>query len=834
MLNIAGEKTAITFGEARITYNMLNGKINHYAGIYQLMPGRHAVIFSENRPAWVYAFYSVWKKGGVVIPVDYMATAAEVAYILSDSEPDVIFCSPVTSETMQKAVEISGCKARIILIDSEELTETEAVADPGMPVADPDETAVIIYTSGTTGSPKGVMLSYRNILVNVYAVSKHIPIYNSESRVLVLLPLHHIFPLVGTMIIPLYLGGMMAISPSMASEDIIRTLSVNRVTILIGVPRLYAAIRKGIVDKINKSFVARVLFALARRLNSKKFSKTVFGTVHRKFGGALETLVAGGAALDTEVGNDFKTLGFEVLEGYGMTEAAPMITFTRPGRVRIGSPGECVSEMQIQISDGEIIAKGPNVMKGYYKSPEATAEVLKNGWLYTGDLGYIDKDGFLYITGRKKEIIVLSNGKNVNPVELEDELIQSPLIRDCGVFFENDQLQVLVLPEASALQEFPGREAEDIIRWEVIEPFNRRVSAYKKIMRLHITGEELPRTRLGKLQHHKLVALVQKQHIAEVTQPVIDHPEYILIAEYLEKEKGQRILPSYHPEMDLGMDSLDKVGFQVWLQQTFGVDIPPQKMAEFINLAQLAEWVADNKSKMEEGDVNWNDILREKLDMPLPSTWRIGSLAFRLSRYLFHSFFRYSTQGVDNIPDGPCIIAPNHQSSFDGLLVASAMKTKQIRATYFYAKEDHFRQKFLKYLAARNNIIIVNLNLDLKQSIQALAEVLRQGKKLIIFPEGTRTINGEPGHFKKTFAILATELNVPIVPVVIDGAYKALPKGSHFPRLWTRISVEFLKPVSPEGHSYESLTQAVRDKVQDRFIDNLRALHNEDQDEDQS
>ena len=813
MIKNAGQKKALTYGTVELTYEQLFGKIDRFEKLYEIDRGRHVVIFSENRPAWIYAFYSVWKKAGIVIPVDFMATASEVAYILSDSEPAIIFCSSGTFETMQKAIAISGSTARLINMDQYESAECPAIKEHGLPDYDPDDTAVIIYTSGTTGSPKGVMLSFRNIIVNIDAVSKYIPIYHTGSRVLVLLPLHHVFPLLGTMIVTLYTGGMMAMSPGMTSEDIIKTLQENKVTIIIGVPRLYAAIRKGIVDKINQSPVGRFLFRLAVKINSKKFSKRVFATVHRKFGGALETLVSGGAALDVEVGNDFKTLGFEVLEGYGMTEAAPMITFTRPGRVRIGSPGESMPEMQIRIIDGEIVAKGPNIMKGYYGNPEATNQVLKDGWLYTGDLGYMDKDGFLYITGRKKEIIVLSNGKNVNPVELENELMSHPLVKDCGVFFHNNQLQAIILPDPAQLRAFPGRSAEDVLRWEVLEPFNRRVSEYKKIMRIHITDKELPRTRLDKLQHHKLVDLIEKQTIAETEQPVFDHPEYALIAAYLEREKGLPVLPSYHIEMDLGMDSLDKVGFQAWLHKTFGTDMSPQKISEFTSLKQLAEWVGDHKIHVEEADVKWNDILREKLNLTLPSTWPVGSLAFRFSRYLLQLCFRFDSGGVDHIPHGPCIIAPNHQSILDGLFVVSVMTTAQVGKTLFYAKEQHFRRNILKYLAARNNIIIVNIDQDLKQSIQTLAEVLRQNKKMIIFPEGTRTINGGLGDFKKTFAILACELNVPIVPVVIDGAFRAFPKGSRLPRFGTKVRVDFLEAVYPEHHTYESLTREVKNRI---------------------
>lgn len=818
MLKSAGQQIAVTFKSEKLTYEQLFGKISHFAGLIDIKPGSHVVIFSANRPAWIYAFYAIWRKGGIAIPIDYMATAAEVAYILSDSSPAAIFCTAETSATMSQAMETAGCNAPVLLLDEHENTDCQPQSESGVSNFNPDDTAVIIYTSGTTGSPRGAMLTYTNLISNVEAVSKHIPIYKPSSRVLVLLPLHHIFPLMGTMIVPLYVGSTIAISPSMASEDIIGTLQANRITIMIGVPRLYSAIRKGITDKISQSAVASLLFRLARRINSPKFSKTVFGTVHRRFGGALETLVSGGAALDPAVGADFMTLGFEVLEGYGMTEAAPMITFTQPGRVRIGSPGETMKGIQIDIIDGEIVAKGPNIMKGYYRNPAATAEVLENGWLRTGDLGYIDKDGYLYITGRKKEIIVLPNGKNVNPIELEDELLTSPLVKDCGVFLDNGLLQVIIQPEPAAIVAYPGRTEEDILRWELIEPFNRKVSAYKKIMRIHVTNHELPRTRLGKLQHFKLPQLVQQLDTAEITQPDFDLPEYLLIAEYLEKEKGQRVLPSHHPELDLGMDSLDKVGFQEWIQQTFGIDLPPHKMAEFANISQLAEWIGDNKTKIEEGEVNWNDILRKKPELKLPRTWRIGSLAFRLSRYLFHSYFRFSADGVDNIPDGPCIIAPNHQSSFDGLFVTSVMKTRQIRDTYFYAKEKHFRRKLLKYLAARNNIIIVDLNYDLKQSIQTLAEVLLQNKKLIIFPEGTRTLNGELGHFKRTFAILSRELNVPIVPVAIDGAFRAMPKGKYFARFMTKINIGFLPAVYPGDLSYDALSMLIMDQIRNKLV----------------
>lgn len=813
MINHINDKIAITYGDAKITYTQLKSYISYLAGKYHIERGDNVVIYAENRPEWIYAFYSVWHKGGVAIPIDNMATAEETAYILSDSKPKVIFTTLSKHTLVQEAVTLSKIKAQINVLDEFNFEKAEPSAYSQIADADKNNTAVIIYTSGTTGSPKGVMLSYENLITNVRAVSEHIPIYKPMSIVMMLLPVHHIFPLAGTIIIPLYVGATIAISPSMQSADIMETLQNNHVNIIIGVPRLYAAIRKGIVDKIKQSAVANMLFGIAQKLKSKNFSRKIFKKVHVKLGGSIEYLVSGGAALDKEVGSDFQTLGFEVLEGYGMTEAAPMITFTQPGRVKIGSPGEIMRETKVEIRDGEITASGPNIMKGYYNKPDETDEILKDGWLYTGDLGYIDNEGFLFITGRKKEIIILSNGKNVNPTELEEKIESSPFIKECGVFYHDDQLQAIIVPEYNAMEN-KGVDINEFMKWQVIEPFNKTVSAYKKIMGFHVNHGELPRTRLGKLQRFKLPSFAL---LADVYQDNINDnsetPEFILIAQYLEKEKSKKIMPRHHMEMDLGMDSLDKVSLQAWLQQTFGVNMDPVAMSSFKNIGEFSQYIAEHKIRMEDSKVDWKEIIKEKVNFKLPTNWMAGRWMIKLSKIALHLYFRIRAKGLSNIPDGPVIFVPNHQSSFDGLFVAAFLRRQQIKNTYFYAKEKHFKQAWLKFIASRNNIIIVDLNKDIKESIQKMAEVLRQNRNLIIFPEGTRTKTGEIGEFKKTFAILSTELNIPVVPVSIKGAFEALPSGSRFPRPWKAIKVEFLEPVYPENFSYDSLTEHVRTKI---------------------
>nr|WP_321407589.1 AMP-binding protein [uncultured Carboxylicivirga sp.] len=816
MICNAGKKTAIVCGDNTISYDQLTDKIANFANQIIDIKAKRIAIYSENQVGWIYSFYAGWQCEATMVPIDFMSTVDEVAYILNDCFPEIVFTSREKKKQLDEAVLRSGINTQVLII--EECEQTEMPKDlvlSKMPTPD-DKTAVIIYTSGTTGSPKGVMLSFGNLLSNIDAVSRGVEIYSSEEVVMMLLPLHHIFPLMGTMMAPLYVGAKIAVSPSMVSEDILRTLQENKVTIIIGVPRLYAAIRKGIRTKIDKSFVAKTLFNLAASINSPAFSKTIFKSVHKKFGGAVKFMVSGGAALDPEVGNDYKILGFEVLEGYGMTETAPMISFTRPGKVKIGSPGQILPCATVEIKDGEIAVSGANVMQGYFNRPEETAQVLRDGWLYTGDLGQLDEDGYLYITGRKKEIIVLSNGKNINPVEIEAKIENmAACVADIGVFADKDQLRAIIVPNKAELQGQNEEAIHNTIKWEVIDKYNQSVAPYKKITAFSVTESELPRTRLGKLQRFMLHELVSQDKISQKEEETeeITLKEYLVISDFIANEKNCTVRPGNHLEMDLGMDSLDKVGLQVFLQSTFGVEMDVNEMVKFPSVLKLSEYVASKSTRLSIEKINWSKILKEKVNLQLPKTWLTGTLFVKFSKYFFRLYFRFKGKGMTNIPDGPCIIAPNHQSFFDGLFVASFLKKQTIRNTYFYAKEKHVNSKFLKYIANRHHVIIMDLNKDLKESIQKMGEALKKKKNLIIFPEGTRSFDGKLGEFKKTFAILSKELNVPIVPVSIKGAKDALPKGSKFPKPWRKVSVEFLKPIYPGQSSYEKLTNMVYQRI---------------------
>ncbi len=804
-------KAALILPDQTLSYAQLLSRAVGYGGLIPEETER-VLIFSENRAEWLYAFYAAWGSGCTVVPVDYQATAEEVAFILRDCRPTVLFCSLERKAVLEEAIQALDKAPQLLVFETLPMLE-DVSAEPILAL-DLDQTALLIYTSGTTGTPKGVMLSFENLLANIEAVTLGAPIYSAQERVLMLLPLHHIFPLLGTLIIPLQIGATVALCPTLVAADIVRTLQDNTITIMIGVPRLYSLIMQSIQAKISASTVASLLYRLAGQVNNRHFSRTIFRSVHEKFGGHLKFLVSGGAALDPIVGQQYTTLGFEILEGYGMTEAAPMITFTRPGQVHIGSAGTAMSCTTIEIREGEIVATGKNIMQGYWNRPEETAEVLKEGWLHTGDLGHVDAQGRIFITGRKKEIIVLASGKNINPVLIEQKLeSKHATIAEIGVFLKDDVLQAVIRPNLALIREKGIANMEEYFRWQVIDPYNQQASPAKRLHQVTLVETELPRTRLSKLKRFQLPALVAARQERKARAEHPEGEEYQVIRQFLETQTSRTIAPDDHLEIDAALDSLDKVSLLVFIKQTFGVEIAEDKLMHIPTLRQLSGYIAERKERIAVELINWREILKDKVDGGLPRTWFTINVIKNLSHLLFRCYFRFRTEGREHIPNTPCIIAPNHQSFIDGLLVAAGLQNTLMQRTCFYAKAKHLQNRWLRFLADRNNVVIMDIHADVRQSIQKVATLLQSGKNVIIFPEGTRTLDGALGEFKKTFAILSKELNVPVVPVAIRGAFEALPAGSIVPKPFRRISVRFQPPVFPQDHSYESLKDLVREKV---------------------
>ena len=840
-----------------------------YDGVSASGTKKKVLIFSENNEEWVYAFFAIWYNGDIAVTVDATATVSDVAYIMKDSGADAIWVSPTTESVAREAVAQAGIDIRMFAIagveKSTEPVEAEMVFEADPNATTPlEKTALIIYTSGTTGSPKGVMLSYENLEANIRSVSDEVPIFNVERRTLMLLPVHHVLPLMGSVIAPITRGGGIAICPTMTGPDIMNMLCKGQIAIFIGVPRLWQTLYTGIKKKIDEKWITRTLFNICYRLQNRTLSRFIFQSVHKKMGGHLDYCVSGGAALDREIGYGLKALGLDVLEGYGMTETAPIIAFTRPGDYIPGCSGKPLPSVEVKVVDGELCTKGDNLMLGYYNRPEETAQVIdKDGFLHTGDLASIDAEGRVYITGRTKEIIVLSNGKNVQPNEIEFQIEKfDTYVKEAAVTENADQLVAIIVPNVNVNVNGNGQSIEQLLKERVIQPYNRSVENYKKVMKIVVFDGDLPRTKLDKLQRFKLKEIVNANGNGNVNvngnrnenlKPVENlSPVEAAVTKFIAAEKHCDVRLTDHVETDLALDSLDKVSLQSFIEETFGVSINADEMADFSSVADMCRHITAEsnnlQSKMREtlATIDWHDILTntaagsracdatagtpttataptaQSAPAALPSTKGIHAFMHSLYAKLFNAYFRSNNRltikGMENVPaEGPAIIAPNHQSYFDGALAVCGMSWKGVRDYYFYATEDHVNTNGRRWMAKRHNVIIMERK-NLKTSILKMAEVLQAGKRVVIFPEGSRTFDGSLSSFKKTFAILAKELNVPIVPVCIKGAYEAMPRGRVLPTPH-HITVEYLPQVNVaadaelKDKSYDEIAQKVQGMI---------------------
>ena len=470
-----------------------------------LSPEDRVAIFMENRPEWISAFYATLFKGGIAVPVDYLLSSEELFNIFKDSQPRYVITSNQNEAKVKEAIKEIGYHIKVINVDRDLKPPTNSLT---FKERSPEDVFVILYTSGTTGNPKGVMLTLANLDHNVRAVEK-LGFLNEKDRFIAILPFHHTYPLMTTVLLPLTLAIPVVFIEKLTPADILATMNEQKITIMIGVPKLYHVIHHNIMAEIKKlppvkRRAVEGALKLFRRVGIKPAQRRFFKQVHDKVGRHLRFMISGGAKLSEEVWMDFEAMGFSVLEGYGLTETSPLISVNRPDKKKIGSAGLPVDEVEVRITEsGEIAVRGPNVMKGYYNKPEETKKVIRDGWFYTGDLGYIDEDGFIHITGRAKEVIVLESGKNVYPEDIELEVLKSPYILEIGVFYDEGKIKALVRPDFELLVQEGIENVKEFIK-EEISRTTRHLQPYKKIKEFKIVDRELPRTRIGKLRRFLL------------------------------------------------------------------------------------------------------------------------------------------------------------------------------------------------------------------------------------------------------------------------------------------------------------------------------------------
>ncbi len=808
-------KTAIIYDDREYSYKEVILSAKSFSERINIKKEDRVIIFMENRPELLFSFLGIWNKQGTCVCLDGGFSGEELTYYIKDCKPKYIFTSRVNYEAAAKGLELAGMENSVEILVVDDIPVDYTGDDLTIEIEDKYFVSLILYTSGTTGNPKGVMLMFDNILINMEGLDEY-KMFRTTDRVLALLPMHHIFPLLGAGVVPLGKGATIVFLKEVSSQAMVEALQKYKITFIIGVPKLWEMLHKKIMEKINGGKITKFIFKLAEKINSKNFSRKIFKKVHDGFGGNIRFFVSGGSKLDPQVSRDFLTLGIDVCEGYGLTETSPMISFTPTDEVVPGSAGKILTGVTVKIADdGEILAKGRNVMKGYYGRPDATAEVIdKEGWFHTGDLGEI-KNGLLYVTGRKKEMIVLSNGKNINPIEIEQWIMaNTDLIKEMAIMDYEDKLTAVIYPDFYKLHEEGITNITETFKKGVIDKYNKQAASYKKVLDVKIVQEELPKTKIGKIRRFMLKDIINKKEekVQNIVEPSTE--EYKNISAFLKSIKNKPIIPNAHLELDLGLDSLDTVELLSHIEGTFGVKIDEQTFVEHCTVEKLAEYVEKHsKEMMNDTKMDWKEILSKDTEGELPKSNGIGKIIKFILKPAFLFFVKVKKEGLENIEKNePVIFAGNHQSFLDGFIVNQAVPNLVLDKTYYFADIKHFKKGYMKFMGENSNIIFVDINKNLVNSLQMLSKALRNGKNIVIFPEGTRTRDGKINNFKKFFAILSKELNIPIVPFVLDGAYEAYPPSSKYPK-GGDVKVKFLEKIYPADMSYEEITEKVYNTI---------------------
>lgn len=804
-------KEAVFYKNKEYTYKDLIRETKYISKVLGIEKGEKVVNFMENRPEFICSFFGIWNSKGVPINIDAGYTAEELEYILTDADPKVIMTSNKNLKVAEEAIKLSGKNIRIINCDEIKSPEDFEVDEYVIYSPEPEDIGVLLYTSGTTGKPKGVVLTFDNLMSNVDAIVE-IKMATPKDRLLALLPYHHVLPLSINLLMAIHIGTLVVLIDELSASAILGALQKYKITIVVGVPRLWEMIHKGLMEKIKSSKIANLLFELCKKVKSVTLSKIVFKKVHQALGGNIRYLVSGGAKLDPNIMDDFKVLGIKVLEGYGLTETSPIIAFTRPDDVCIGTVGKTIPGVEVKIADdGELLVKGRNVLKEYYNKPEATKEAKdENGWFHTGDLGKIE-NGYITIIGRKKEMIVLSNGKNINPIDIENEIAKgSDLIKEIAVMEHNNHLLALVYPDFKLIKERSITNITETLKWDIIDSYNINAPAYRKILEIKIVKDEFPKTKLGKLRRFMLKDILknledggENAHKERPEDPESKTREFQTLAQYIKEEKGENIYPDSHIEIDLGLDSLDIIQLNSFIEKTFGFKIKEEETVDLKVIKDICEYIRKNSKEYHLEKINWSEILKESIDYPLPSSNMIW-----LTKIFFAPILKFylglKIKGIEKLSKEPRIIICNHESFIDAFAVQRLFKGDMLKNTYYFAIKKHFDKPGLRFMANHGNIILMDINENLKESLQISAEVLKEGKNLVIFPEGARTRDGKLQDFKKFFGILSKELNIPVTVLGIDGAYESMPFGSIFPRP-AKIKLEVLGEVNPSGLSVEEI-----------------------------
>ena len=720
-------------------------------------PGDRVLIWAVPRPEWGIASLGAQWARAISVPIDVRSTDAFASKLAAQTRPKLVLASMPTLK--------SASRLELPVVTVESLVDRAAgaaVAPP--PQTDPDGLAEIVFTSGSTGEPKGVMLSHRNIVSNSTSLQGVVPL-GTETRILSILPLSHMYGMNPGFLAPLLAGAMIVYPTSLQPSVLAKTFRDQRVTMLLAVPQVLKLLDNAIqrrVDASGRHEAFERLHAIARHL-PVPLRRILFWPVLNQIGG-LRYVALGGAPLSPVLAQRWEEIGVIALQGYGATETSPVISMTRLEANKLGTVGQPIPGVDVHIAaDSEVVVSGPNVFQGYYDKPEATEQVLRDGWYHTGDLGTLDADRFLTLHGRKKDMLALADGTKVYPEDVENTLARDARVHDSAVVGlenaagETQVHAVLLLRDAD--------EAADVVRTA-----NTQLAPNQQIRGFSVWPEEdLPRTSTLKVKKATILEWLRSEEDAGA-RPGADQsseasaarsPVEHLVAR-MEGIDAGAVRPGARIASDLGLDSLGKVELLSLIEEELGAYIDDAELDPDATLAELQAMVdAAAGAKREEGIFGWplNPVVRA-IGIGLQQT--VGQL-------LLSIFYRRRTTGLENLRGlrGPVLFTPNHHMHNDNAPIICAIPLGwRWKMSVAAAQDSIFDTKWHGFLAGLlGNAFPVNREGAARRSLELLGARLDRGFSILIYPEGKMTVDGPLQPFKSGTGLVAILGAVSVVPM---------------------------------------------------------------------
>jgi long-chain acyl-CoA synthetase len=798
-----------TYGEIASASRAFAGRLRA-SGIRS---GDKVILWCENRAEWLIVLWGCLLEGAILVPIDYRSSTELVLRIA-----EIVDARAIVVGEVEQALDTHRPVWPVRDIRRAEVSRPASERS-----ANPADIAEIIFTSGATAEPKGVVLTHKNILANIVPIEREVAKYSKYARpfapirFLNLLPLSHMFGQSMATFIPPMLEGLTVFTRSFAPHDIVRQIHDRRISIVVCVPKMLEVLRDHVL-RIAPEAADPPPPGTHWAKNWWRYRR-----IHRMFGFKFWAFVVGAAPLDPELERFWRRLGFLVVQGYGLTETAPVVTLNHPLRPSHGGVGKPLAGVEVKIAaDGEILVRGENVTSGYYNANEESRTAFEDGWFHTGDIGELDASGHLHIRGRKKEMIVTPEGLNVFPEDVERVLNAIPGVRESAVVgapvagssSTTERVQAVVVVD-------PDVDLDDVVRQA-----NSELQDHQKIRAVvPWTTGELPRTEgTRKLKRREL-----KQWLSgrEAVHPAAQGRSVIAL---LERFGAGGSITADTPIDALGLSSLERVELMIALEESFEVTVDEAQFAMAKTVGDLEALVRPIEGATPEA----REI--EAFDLPSWNRSAPASLARRLSLPTWilppmRLFVKLEVRGLENLRDlqGPVIFAANHQSHFDTPAILKALPARwryrvaPAMLKEFFAPHFHPDQYPLgKRLTNSLNYYLASLffaafplpqrEAGARQALRYIGEVVESGYSVLIFPEGRRTENGEIVEFQRGVGLIASRLAVPVVPVRIAGLDRILHHTWTIPR-YGRARVSFGPAMSLTGNDYAALAARVEEAV---------------------